>query len=131
MYKSFKEMPIFLKFITAHALVCFLLFVAAVIPEIPIIFNDEVMETQELWEKGIGIRFHLAISGLAMPATGILILKRWHYARQFYALLLISLLVAPYIVWQDLISTIYGMVLAFSIIGYMFFHGQARAYFSS
>ena len=129
MYQAFKEMPTLLKFITVHALACFVFFVAAVIPGIPITFNGEVMESQELWAKGIGLPT-VAI-GLAMPALGVLFLRRWQYCRQLYSVVLVSVMVVPVILWQELLSIIFGAVLSCAIIGYLFINRQSRAYFGS
>ena len=129
MYQAFKDMPIPLKFITAHALVCFVFFVVVVIPGISITFNGEVMDSSELWARGLGLPT-VAI-GLAMPIMGVLILKRWQYARQFYALLILSVLVAPYVVWQEPVSAAFGVVLSCATIGYLFINRRVCAYFSS
>lgn len=129
MYQAFREMPTLLKFITAHALVCFVFFLTVVIPGIPITVNGEVMESSELWSRGLG--FPTAAVGLAMPVVGVLILKRWQYSRQLYALSLVSVLVAPYLVWQQLVLALFGVVLSCVIISYLFINGKARAYFSS
>jgi hypothetical protein len=130
MYQAFKEMPTFLKFITGHALVCFLFFLAAVIPGIPITVNGEVMESQELWVKGDGLR--VALMGLAMPMVGLLILRRWKYCRQLYTVTIASVLVAPYVFRQDIIGTIvFGVLVSCAITAYLFLNIKARAYFSS
>lgn len=129
MYHAFQEMPMLLKFITAHALFCFVFFLAVVIPGIPITVDGEVMESSELWSEGLGLP--TAAVGLAMPIAGVLILKRWHYSRQFYALILVSVLVAPYLVWQQIVLALFGVVLSCAIISYLFINRKARAYFSS
>lgn len=129
MYQAFREMPTLLKFITAHALVCFVFFLAVVIPGMPITVNGEVMESSELWSIGLGLP--TAAVGLAMPVVGVLILKRWQYSRQLYALILVSVLVVPYLVWQQLVLALFGVVLSCAIISYLFINRKARAYFSS
>ncbi len=129
LYQAFKDMPTLLKFFTGHALVCFLFFLAAVIPGIPISFNGEVIESQELWSKGVGLR--VAAMGLVMPLVGILILKRWKYCRQLYAATLLWALVTPYVFGQELGPIIFGVVISCAITGYLFINVQARAYFAS
>ena len=129
MYQAFKEMPTLLKFITTHALVCFVFFLAVVIPGIPITFNGEVMESQELWAKGLGLPT-MAV-GLSLPVAGILILRRWKYCRQLYSAILLSVLVGPYVYWQEVSSLVFGVVLSCAIIGYLFLNSLSRAYFSS
>lgn len=129
MYQSFKDMPIFLKFITAHALVMFMLFVATVVPGIPITFNGEVMESQELWAKSVGV--FTALVGLMLPVCGILILKRLPYARHVYVLVISLVLVAPYVYWQELIGVAFGIVLITAVTIYLYKNGGVRAYFSS
>ncbi len=129
LYQVFKKIPILLKFFTGHALVCFLFFLAAVIPGIPITYNGEVIESQELWAKGVGLQ--TAAMGLVMPLAGILILMRWQYCRQFYAVSLWWVLASPYVFEQELAPLVFGAVLPFVITGYLFINVQARAYFSS
>jgi hypothetical protein len=129
MYQAFKEMPTLLKFITGHALVCFVFFVAAVILGVPIAFNGEVLESQELWAKGVGLPT-VAI-GLALPVVGVLFLLRWQYCRQVYSLILVAVMVAPYVIWREVSSLIFGLVLSCAIIGYLFLNGKVRAYFRS
>jgi hypothetical protein len=129
MYQAFKEMPTLLKFMTVHTLACFVFFLAAVIPGIPITFNGEVMESQQLWAKGVGLPA-VAI-GLSMPVIGILFLQRWQYCRQVYSVALVSVMVVPFVLWHEQPSIIFGVVLSCAIIGYLFINGKARAYFSS
>ncbi|MBY6212796.1 hypothetical protein KUV95_14655 [Microbulbifer agarilyticus] len=122
-------MPILLKFITGHALVCFVFFLAVVIPGVPITFNGELMESQELWARGVGLPT-IAV-GLSLPVAGMLILRRWQYCRQLYSIIILSVLIAPYAYWQEIPSLIFGVVLSCAIIGYLFLNRQARAFFSS
>lgn len=128
MYQAFREMPTLLKFITVHALICFVFFLAVVIPDMPIMVNGEVMESSELWSRGLGM---LPAVGLALPVVGVQILKRWPYSRQLYTLILVSVLVAPYLVRLQLVLALFGVVLSCAIISYLFINEKARAYFSS
>ncbi|MCU7944386.1 MAG: hypothetical protein KZQ87_17095 [Candidatus Thiodiazotropha sp. (ex Cardiolucina cf. quadrata)] len=129
MYQAFKEMPTLLKFITAHALFCFFFFFAVVIPGISITFNGELMEASDLWERGLVLP--TAAMGLSMPIVGLLFLKRWQYARHIYSLLFISVMVTPYVYWQQLPAIVFGIVVSFGIIGYLFINRRACEYFSS
>jgi hypothetical protein len=129
MYQAFKVMPTLLKFITVHALACFIFFLAAVIPGIPITFNGEAIESQQLWAKGFG--YPTVAIGLAMPVIGVLFLRRWQYCRQVYSATLVSVMVIPFVLWQELPSIIFGAVLSCAIISYLFINGRVRAYFSS
>ncbi|MBT3012970.1 MAG: hypothetical protein KUF77_15395 [Candidatus Thiodiazotropha sp. (ex Lucina aurantia)] len=127
MYQAFKAMPTLLKFITAHALFCFMFFMAVVILGIPITFKGELMEFYDLWEGGLPT----AAMGLSMPVAGVLLLKRWQYARYIYSFLFISVMVAPYVYWQQLPAIIFGIIFSCGIIGYLFLNRSAREYFSS
>ena len=129
MYQAFKDMPTPLKFLTTHALACFALFLAAVIPGIPITFHGEAMESQEIWAKGAGIP--TVAVGLAMPVMAILFLLRWQYCRQLYSVVFVSSMIMPFLFWQELSKVMFGMVISCAIVGYLFMNRQARAYFSS
>lgn len=130
MHEAFKDMPTLLKFITVHALLCFALFVVVVvIPGIPITFNGEIIDSSELWVRGLGLP--TVVIGLTMPIAGFLMLKRWQYSRQFYAFLLVSFMVGPYVVWQQLVPMVFGVVLSCAIIGYLFINREVRVYFGS
>lgn len=129
MYQAFKEMPTLLKFITGHAFVCIVFFLAAVIPGIPISFDGQVMESKVLWAKGLGLP--AVIVGLSLPVAGILILRRWQFSRHLYSAILLSALVGPYLYWQQVLSLVFGVVLSCAIIGYLFLNGQSRTYFRS
>ena len=129
MYQSFKNMPMILKFITVHAIACFIFFVAAVIPGTPITYNGEVMASQELWAHGVGL--HIVAIGIAMPVMGMLFLQRWLYSRQLYSITFIFLMVFPFVLWQELYSAIFSAVISCVIITYLFLNRQACAYFSS
>ncbi|SCZ54426.1 hypothetical protein SAMN03097708_00968 [Thiohalomonas denitrificans] len=129
MYQAFKDMPPFLKFLTVHALACIFIFLAVVIPGVPITFEGEVMESSDLWTRGLGLP--TAFIGLAMPVAGGLFLKRWRYSRQLYAGLMVSVLVAPYVIWQQLLPAVFGVITSCAIIAYLFINQKARAYFGS
>lgn len=126
---KFKEMPIMLKFITAHALACVLFLVAALVPGIPFYFNGKEMTFSEVWYSGIGV-FTIYVS-IAMPVCGVLILKRVSNARVIYLAVLCSVLIVPYIYWKNTEGIIFGVATACFIAAYMFGMPSARNYFAS
>ncbi|MGD8515180.1 MAG: hypothetical protein PVF52_06175, partial [Granulosicoccaceae bacterium] len=91
LFSEFKQMPILLKFFTAHALACFLFLIAALIPGIPFNFNGEVISFNEIWSSGVGI-FTVYV-GLVMPLCGWLMLNRKAYSRIIYLAVLSSVLI--------------------------------------
>lgn len=129
MYQAFKDMPKLLKFITAHAFFCAVFFLAVVIPGIPIRFNGQLMESSDLWKSGLALP--TAAVGLAMPLAGVLLLRRWQYARYLYVLFFVSLLIAPYLYWHQLVQALFGTALSCGVIGYLFINKAVRAYFNS
>ncbi len=126
---EFKAMPLILKFLTAHALVSFIFFVAAVIPGIPFNFNGKEMSFSELWSSGIGI-FTVYV-GLTMPFCGFLMLKRKAYSRLIYLFILSSVLIAPYIYWKEAVGLSFGVITTLLIAGYIYGKPSVREYFAS
>ena len=129
MYESFKKMPVFLKFITVHALACFVFAVMVLVPGMTITYNGEPMKSAELWDKGLALL--IVFIGLSLPVAGVLLVKRSQYSRKFYSALLLLVMVVPYIYWQEYVSLIFGVAVSAAIIGYLFISGGVRAYFSS
>lgn len=129
MIKAFWEMPTILKFLTAHALACFLFVIGLVIPGSPMSFNGVPVESQEFWDKGYALPTF--IIGIIMPLLGVSLLKKWVYSRHIYSVVFVLVLVAPYVYWQEIESTIFGVVLSAMVIGYLFINGKVREYFNS
>ena len=129
MIRSFFNMPLMLRFITAHAILCFAFFIAVLIPGIPFQIDGKVVSKNEVWASGIGAS--VVILGLLMPTTGILLLKRWRYSRELYSTILGVTLILPYAIWSDLIGMVFGIVMTIVISCYLFINKNVRAYLAS
>ena len=126
---EFKQMPILLKFITVHALACFIFLIAALVPGIPFNFNGEEMSYAEIWSSGVGV--FTAYAGLVMPFCGWLMLNRKVYSRIIYLSVLSSVLIVPYIYWMQKGGIIFGIILTALIAAYLYGMPSVRKYFAS
>ena len=126
---GFKEMPVLLKFLTVHALACFLFIIAALVPAIPFSFNGEVISITEIWSSGIGI-FTVYIS-LVMPFCAWLMLNRKAYSRIIYLLVLSSVMIGPYVYWKEKVGVIFGVIFVSLVTVYMYGMPSVRKYFAS
>jgi len=128
MYETFKKMPTILKFLTAHALVCFIFLLAAIVPGIPISVNGQEMTITELWSRGFG--YPIIFIGVAMPICALLMLKRVKYSRLIYLVILSSSLILPFIYMQEIFSILFGIALTTAIGVYLYGKSTVRSYFS-
>ncbi len=127
MYKSYKTMPSFLRFIIVHALACILFFIAAVIPGIPISVYGEQITSSEIWSSGYGLK--VCFVGLALPMCAILLLKRKSYSRQIYVFVLGLILIGSYDVVENMSLVIFGLIITSSITGYLYASKAVRSVF--
>ena len=136
MFKSIKNiigefyaMPLLLKFLTFQAAICFLLFIAAVVPIIPFNVDGKDLTYVELWVSGIGI-FTVYV-GIAMPISAWLMLSRKEHSRIIYLVILSSVLIVPYVYWKDIGGLAFGVIIIILISIYIYFSPSCKAYFAS
>ena len=131
MVEVFKSMPILLKFITAHGLFCFLFFLSAVIPgfDVNFTYKGQSMGYDEIWRNGLGV--HLILIGSLFPISAILILKKWQYCRQFYALVVLGAFIIPNANGDSFIYLPFALIMPSLLIVYLFKYGKAKVYFGT
>lgn len=118
MWQSFKTMPVLLKFLTGHALACFVLLLGVVLPNDSFNVDGRAVPYGELWSSGIGPM--VALVGIAMPIGGLLMLRRARHARQIYLIASSSGLVLPYVFIADFTLAAVGVVFVALIAWYLF-----------
>ncbi|WP_394173648.1 hypothetical protein [Thalassotalea litorea] len=130
MLNAFKDMPIVLKFITAHALICSCFALVAIVPGIPVEINGVRMESQGIWEKDWGIP--LVATGLALPIIGLLFLNRWKYSRQIYAVALFGVffLLNMTSLIQKPAYLLFPLIVVGVLTSYLFLNKKVRDYFN-
>jgi len=130
MLQNFKHMPLILKFLTAHGLMCLMLLVFSVIPNESMSIDGKAVTYAQWWSSGAGV-FASAI-GLALPFSAWLILQKSTLARPVYLSSLVLTLVFPYLIfWENYGSAIAGAVLVMLVAGYLYRKQSVVAYFGS
>ena len=131
MVEVFKSMPLLLKLITVHGLFCFLFFLSAVIPgfDVNFTYKGQPMDFEEIWRNGLGI--HLILIGLLFPISAVLILRKWQYCRQFYALVILGVFVIPNANGDSFIYLPFALIIPCLLIVYLFKYGKAKVYFGT
>ncbi|MHA2937681.1 hypothetical protein ACXJY6_05210 [Vibrio sp. RC27] len=127
MYKESKKMPPFLRRITGGSLACILFLLIIVMPDMPVNFMGKEITAAELWELGFGLP--VVAFGLWMPILGVSIIKRWRFSRHVFTLTFISISIIPYIYWKQWLSVLFGIVLSFVLIWYLFTNEKVKEYF--
>jgi len=84
MKENFISMPIILKFITGHAIACFMLFIGSVIPHDSFNINGQSVTYYEWWASGAGIG--ASSIGLLFSFAAWHILNKSKYSRHIYIL---------------------------------------------
>jgi len=132
-WKNFKNMPLLLKFLTAHSLSCFFFIIGSIIPHNSFSINGVHVSYAQWWQSGAGIL--TSIVGLILPVGGYLILKQHRLARIVYLSALMIGLTITYIplkakinLIEPLISTIILLIL---MACYLYFRKSVILYFCS
>ncbi|QBF84311.1 hypothetical protein EXU30_17745 [Shewanella maritima] len=131
MVEDFKSMPLLLKFITAHGLFCFLFFLSATIPGFDVNFSykGQSMGYDEIWQNGLGI--DLILIGSLFPISAILLLKKWQYCRQFYALIILGTFVILNVNGESFIYLPFALIIPCLLMVYLFKYDKAKVYFGT
>jgi hypothetical protein len=129
MYASFKEMPLVLKFLTGMALFFFSLFLKAMIPGMfgTFTYNGEVLEFDEIWERGFGVP--LILIGLFVSSSGISILLKQKYSRHFYCFALALAVSTPAVAEKDFYALAFFLIIPIAAALYLFLSNGVRRYY--
>jgi hypothetical protein len=110
MRDNFKSMPIFMKFITAHALSCVVFLLGSVIPHRAFSISGRPVTLQEWWSTGAGL--YASLIGIILPFGALLFLQRSCYARPYYIGALTFGLIIPYLLFKQVLGFDFGYELA-------------------
>lgn len=131
MYASFKEMPSVLKFLTGMAFFFLFLFLKATIPGMfgTFTYNGEVLEFDEIWERGFGVP--LILISLLVLSSGISILLKHKYSRHFYCFALAIAVSAPAIAEKDFYALAFFLIIPVAAAVYLFSSNAVRRYYGT
>ena len=129
MWQAFRSMPLLLKFLTFHAVVCFVFFVGVAVPNDLFKLNGRAVPYDEPWSSGLA--FFVGFVGLAMPLAGVLLLRRTSAARHVYLFILSIGSVLPYLFMRDYVFAGASVVVIALIAWYVFGNAAVQAYFAS
>ena len=129
MWENFKSMPMVLKFLTFHALMCFSLFLVAIIPRDYFVLDGRHVSYGEWWSSGVGPL--IAAVGLAMAMAGVLFLAKRSFGRLIYLATFGGSLTVPFLLSRDFLPAAIGAVAAAAMWAYLFRNPAVRAYFTS
>jgi len=129
MWGNFKSMPVFLKLLTFHALVCLSIFLVSVIPRDHFVLDNHNVSYGEWWSSGAGPL--CAVLGLAMAVSGLLFLSKVGFGRVVYLAIFGGCLTIPFMLSHDFLPATMGASIAAAIGYYLFKSRGVRAYFAS
>ena len=120
MWSNFKAMPTLLKFITSHAIACVVMLLMSIIPGSTFRIDGRVVSYSEWWSSGVGLI--ASALGIAMPIAGVLLLKKFCYARPAYLFAVLFAFVSPY----PLLGKSEGIFVGLVIVGLLALYLYAR-----
>jgi hypothetical protein len=127
MLANFKSMPTVLKFFTCHALACFILLAASIIPSGSFNINGRVVSYSEWWSSGVG-PFASSL-GIAGPVVALLLLKKRRHARAVYLGFLVTSLVLPYPMTGESWLALVGLAITGLAAAYLYRTASVARYF--
>jgi hypothetical protein len=129
--ESFKSMPLLMRFITGHALLCFFFLLKASIPQMggDFSYKGQIMGFQEIWQNGLGV--YLLLLGSAFPLSGVLMLRKWQYSRQLYSVVLLSAFIVPNANSDSLVYLPLALIIPCLLITYLFKYSKVRQYYGT
>lgn len=108
MWKNFESMPKFLKFLTAHAVFCFVFLVGSIIPDNSFSIDGRPVSYSGWWTSGAGPCASLI--GVLGPLVAYSFLTKWRYARLAYlGFLAIAFVISPPLLGYNFLYTLVGM----------------------
>ena len=131
MNESFKEMPPVLKFLTGMAIFFIFLFLKATVPGMfgTFTYNGEVLEFNEIWERGFGVP--LIIIGLLVPLSGVSVLLKQKYSRHFYCAALVIAVSMPTLEERDFYALAFFLIAPVAAAVYLFSFNEVRRYYGT
>jgi hypothetical protein len=129
MWSNFKAMPLLMKWVTAHALLCFGLLISSLVPHDSFSIDGHHVSYSEWWSSGAGP--FASLLGVIMPFAAYLLLVRARCARITYLAALSIGLILPYIYWRQFGLASFGMFVIGLIGWYLYGKKTVQKYFSS
>jgi len=126
---NFFAMPILLRLMTGHALVCVILFVVSVLPYDSYGIDGRQVSQAEWWSSGVGPL--VSLIGLLGFAAGWSFLKKKRYARELYLAFLTAGLVVPYPFMGEAWFSVIGIFIVIAAGFYLFKNGAVASYFEN
>lgn len=128
MWANFKSMPILLRFLTAWAACCFVLFAMSLIPGGTFAINDQQVTFAQWWSSGAGLL--ASLTGILGPvAAWSLVTKRQH-SRLGYLAFLAFVFVVPYFFLRTPVYALLGLLVVAAATYYFYRWPSVMAYFA-
>ena len=128
MWKNFKSMPLVLKFLTVHGLLCFMAFAFSIIPNHSLSIDEQPVTYAQWWASGVGV--FASIVGLLLPLSAWLILRKSSIARPMYLACLTFALGVPYLFfWRRYGNAFAGVLFVALITLYLYKRNPVLVYF--
>jgi len=124
---NFLAMPILLKLMTGHALVCVILFIVSVMPYDSYGIDGCQVSQAEWWSSGMGPL--MSLIGLFGFTAGISLLKKKRYARELYLAFITAGIVVPYPFMGEAWFSVIGILIVIAAGVYLFKNGAVASYF--
>jgi hypothetical protein len=128
-WENFKSMPTLLKFLTAHAFICFVFLIGSIIPHGYFSINGRPVSFSEWWSSGAGLLCSLI--GIVFPVLGYLFLVRARYARGLYVAAFVALSAFGPIGSPPASYYLAALVFVIGIAIYLYIWSSVRDYFCS
>lgn len=129
MWENFKSMPALLKFLTAHAFICFVFLIGSIIPHHYFSINGQPVSFSEWWRSGAGLLCSLI--GIVFPVLGYLFLIRARHAREIYIAVLVTVSAFGPIGSPPVSYYLAALVFVIGIAIYLYIWSSVKNYFSS
>ena len=125
--QNIRDMPTWLKLMTAHCLACFVGFAAFAIPRSNMRFNGRQVTYAEFWAS---MGWLLGVCGVFLTVAGVLFLLRVGIGRYFYLANFAALLVGLQLYRGNVLGAAIGAGFVVALGAYLFRNERMRAYFA-